>query len=348
MDNILEKIVQEKRSEELAKLNALNLVNSLFNELMDREKDILTRRFGLDGDNYQTLDKIGKLHKLTRERVRQIEGASIKKIKRLDNLDEYLQVLRGVVNDLLREHGGTLRRDFLLDILTVMSMEMNEEDLPVNHEQKVNRQAYRNRYNFLISKLLTDDFSYSQGGSDFNSSISLKDQSVQSFEEIGLELLNKIEALNKTVDTNELIEIMQQLESYRQHEENLKLGRNLDISRIFKSKIFPDKAEIINRVKPLYSIIQSLKNLERNKFGFWGKSDWQEIKPKTINDKIYLVLKNYGQSLHFTEIADKINEVKFDQKKANSATVHNELILDDRYVLTSRGTYGLREWQKTS
>ena len=116
MDNFLEKIVREKRSEELSKLNAIQIVNGLFSDLMERERDILTRRFGLNGDKNETLEKIGQLHKLTRERVRQIENASIKKIKRLDNLGEYLATLKGVVGDLLKEHGGLLRRDFLLDI----------------------------------------------------------------------------------------------------------------------------------------------------------------------------------------------------------------------------------------
>ena len=41
---------------------------------------------------------------------------------------------------------------------------------------------------------------------------------------------------------------------------------------------------------------------------------------------------------------ENINEVKFDKKIANPATVHNELILDNRYVLVNRGTYGLKEW----
>jgi len=96
----------------------------------------------------------------------------------------------------------------------------------------------------------------------------------------------------------------------------------------------------------LYSLIQAIKNLEQNKFGEWGLANSGEIKPKTVNDKIYLILKHNGKPLHFTEIANKINEVGFDKKKANAATVHNELILDDRYCLTSRGTYGLKEWQK--
>jgi len=346
MDNILEKIVQEKRTEELAKLNAIQLVNSLFFDLMERERDILTRRFGLNGDKNETLEKIGQMHKLTRERVRQIENASIKKIKRLDNLDEYLQVLRGVINSLLQEHGGLLRRDFLLDILTVMSLEAGNEMDNTHPDYEKNSRVYRNRFDFLLSKLLTDDFSVLPESEHFNKAISLKDESLDHFQELSQELLAKVESLNKTLGTDELLELIQQLESYSRHSERLTKGNNLDISSIFKSKTFPDQGELMNKYKPLYSLIQAVKNIERNKFGHWGKTDWQEVKPKTINDKIYLVLKNSGQPLHFTEIATKINEVAFDQKKANPATVHNELILDERYVLTGRGMYGLRDWQK--
>jgi len=63
-----------------------------------------------------------------------------------------------------------------------------------------------------------------------------------------------------------------------------------------------------------------------------------------MNDKIYLILKRSGKPLHFTEIAQLINEAGFDHKKALPATIHNELILDDRYVLIGRGIYALREW----
>ena len=48
--------------------------------------------------------------------------------------------------------------------------------------------------------------------------------------------------------------------------------------------------------------------------------------------------------MHFAEIADRINKIEFDKKKANAATVHNELILDNKYVLVGRGLYGLKEW----
>lgn len=346
MDNFLEKIVREKRSEELSKLNAIQIVNGLFSDLMERERDILTRRFGLNGDKNETLEKIGQLHKLTRERVRQIENASIKKIKRLDNLGEYLSTLRGVVADLLKEHGGLLRRDFLLDILTVMSLEMSGEindDGDAEHEK--NRQMYKKRFDFILSKLLGDDFDMMPDSGPFNASVKLKNEAIDYFADLSKDLLSRVESLNKTLDTEELLSVLKGLESYDKYKDRLDAGDGVDITSIFKSQVFPDKAEIINSNKILYSLIQAVKDLERNKFGYWGKADWQEIKPKTINDKIYLVLKNAGQPLHFTDIAAKINEVRFDHKNANPATVHNELILDDRYVLTGRGMYGLREWQ---
>lgn len=345
MENLLESIAQEKRSEELAKLNAIQIVNSIFSDLMERERDILTRRFGLNGDKYETLEKIGQLHKLTRERVRQIENASIKKIKRLDNIGDYLLNLKAVVGDLLKVHGGMLRRDYLLDILTVMSLEMADKADTESADYEKNRQIYKNRYDFLLSKLLSEDFDLMNETSKFNTSVKIKDESLDYLNSLGEDLISKVDASNKTFTTEEVIDLLKNLDSYSKYQDKIENTDGADITAIFKSKIFPDKAEIINKNKTLYSLMQAVKNLERNKFGYWGKANWQEIKPKTINDKIYLILKNASKPLHFTEIAAKINEVKFDNKNANPATVHNELILDDRYVLTGRGMYGLREWQ---
>lgn len=86
------------------------------------------------------------------------------------------------------------------------------------------------------------------------------------------------------------------------------------------------------------------KRIGKNPYGDRGLSDWPEISPKTVRDKIYLVLKKHDEPLHFETIAQRINEVKFaDSQKALGPTVHNELIKDDRFVLVGRGMYGLRE-----
>jgi len=46
--------------------------------------------------------------------------------------------------------------------------------------------------------------------------------------------------------------------------------------------------------------------------------------------------------MHFREVAEAIQQL-FD-KKAHTATCHNELIKDDRFVLVGRGLYALTEW----
>lgn len=343
MANILEKMIQEKKSEELTRLDAIGIVESLFSELLDRERDILSRRFGLKGDKAETLEKIGGLHKLTRERVRQIEAASIKKIKKLETLESSVSLLKEVVQSLLEEHGGLIRRDYLLDILTVISLELNGAE---GEDKEANRQAYRNHFNFLISKLMSDDLELVEGSEEFNPSFKKKDDNVEHLEELAKDLLKKVDGLKKTLTTDELLNLLKQLDTYNKYQARLSNENSADITPIFKSQVFPDLGETINSNKILYSLMQAIKNLEQNKYGDWGIAQWGEVKPKTVNDKIYLILKHSGAPLHFTDIAKKINEMKFDKKTANAATVHNELILDDRYVLVSRGTYGLKEWQK--
>lgn len=54
-----------------------------FHILKENERKILTLRFGLTGDEPQTLEAIGKVFGLTRERVRQIESGALKKLRDL-------------------------------------------------------------------------------------------------------------------------------------------------------------------------------------------------------------------------------------------------------------------------
>ncbi len=53
-----------------------------FEILDEREEKILRLRFGLDEEGYaRTLEEVGKYFNLTRERIRQIEGKAIQKLK---------------------------------------------------------------------------------------------------------------------------------------------------------------------------------------------------------------------------------------------------------------------------
>jgi RNA polymerase primary sigma factor len=50
--------------------------------LAPREAEILTLRFGLDGQSPRTLEQVGKRFKVTRERVRQIQEIALRKLRR--------------------------------------------------------------------------------------------------------------------------------------------------------------------------------------------------------------------------------------------------------------------------
>lgn len=85
------------------------------------------------------------------------------------------------------------------------------------------------------------------------------------------------------------------------------------------------------------------KRIHENPFGDVGLAEWPEILPRTIRDRVYLVLKRKHEPMHFRVIAKTINEAGFGKSKASPPTVHNELIKDDRFVLVGRGIYALTE-----
>ncbi|MBS4883027.1 MAG: RNA polymerase sigma factor RpoD [Peptoniphilus harei] len=69
-------------------------LNSVLETLTDREKKVLTLRFGLDDGRARTLEEVGKEFDVTRERIRQIEAKALRKLRhpsRSKKLKDYLE-----------------------------------------------------------------------------------------------------------------------------------------------------------------------------------------------------------------------------------------------------------------
>lgn len=88
------------------------------------------------------------------------------------------------------------------------------------------------------------------------------------------------------------------------------------------------------------------KQIAKNPLGDWGPSDSPNVRVKGVRDYAYLTVKRHGSPMHFKEVATAIKEL-FDHK-AHTATTHNELIKDSRFVLVGRGLYALTEWGYTA
>lgn len=115
------------------------------------------------------------------------------------------------------------------------------------------------------------------------------------------------------------------------------LGKPVKFEKIMAQIDGPHKAEALQQLAIASHGIAKLDN-------HWGLSKWPEVNPKSIRDKIYLVLQKTNRPMHFTEIAAAISKLKANPKTVTTQAVHNELIKDKRFVLIGRGIYALSEW----
>ena len=56
-------------------------IEEVLSTLTEREQQVLRLRFGLDDGHQRTLEEVGKIFHVTRERIRQIEAKAIRRIK---------------------------------------------------------------------------------------------------------------------------------------------------------------------------------------------------------------------------------------------------------------------------
>lgn len=78
--------------EELFHQHQQEAVKSILDQLDEREREIITSRFGLrTGTEPQTLEQVGTQFGVTKERIRQIEARALKKLKRIA-MDEHIDV----------------------------------------------------------------------------------------------------------------------------------------------------------------------------------------------------------------------------------------------------------------
>lgn len=315
--SILDQVRKTQFQDNMAGFNPMETINILLSRLTDKERDVVKRRFGLHSDSKQTLEEIGKHYGITRERVRQIENLSIKKLKELQELREEILTAEKVTAQLLEQYGGIMEEEFFLEnILNYLDTKEGSE----------------NALLFLADHIFSDNINKVKQDKDFNHLWRIGSVDTNTLKEVIGEIVSLIENHGKPIQLKNLLDNFKNSEYYLKNKE-----------KFLSATTFLEATEQdIDKV--LESYLRASRRVKSNLFDEWGLISWGTVQPKKINDKIYIVLKKSGQPMHFVDIAKAINETRFDEKIAYPPTVHNELILDDKYVLVGRGIYALKEW----
>jgi hypothetical protein len=302
--SILDHIIASQQVVHRDKFKPVEVLAKLLELLPEREQQILLRRFALRGGECETLEYIGKTLHVTRERVRQIERLAIEKLRDSSEAKAYMQPLKQVVVEVMENEGGAVQEQRLVELLAELAPDAPAQVLE-----------------FYLDEVLTDVLErvLADGGS-FVSGWRLRTASIVALEALVSRAEEIISSRGAPMAEDELARQL--------------AGANL---ASLLSGTITDGALAVK-------LLGLSARVHRNSFGEWGLKHWQTITPKRMNDKIYLVLKKQGKPLHFRDIVRLINEQHFDGKQAYAPTVHNELILDKKFVLVGRGIYALTEW----
>ncbi|MEK0445109.1 MAG: hypothetical protein RLZZ399_430 [Verrucomicrobiota bacterium] len=74
--------------EQLSDSNLIDELGGILGVLDERERRIITARFGLEGGNPKTLEEVGRRFGVTRERIRQLQNGALRKLRRALNRRE--------------------------------------------------------------------------------------------------------------------------------------------------------------------------------------------------------------------------------------------------------------------
>ena len=258
----------------------------------DREKEIISRRFGIDSER-ETLEQIGDFLSITRERVRQLEKAIIVRLRIAaeDNKIPNLAAAEKIIIRNLTEEGRIARISALTSKI-------------------YGREATNLEKSYLIFL------------SEISANLILIEETEKYYGAIGISDYGDEKTVKKHID--EIVNLIKTQKAPLSLEE-------LD-SRL--------NYEHPNYIRATASISKQLSSLDDQ----WGLTKWPTVNPKNIRDKIYVILQNKKEPMHFNDIAEAISNSKFRKKDVTIQAIHNELIKDPRFVLIGRGIYALRDW----
>jgi RNA polymerase sigma factor (sigma-70 family) len=281
-------------------------VNKILSDLPERERNVLADRYGLWDGIAETLQDVGDKLGLTRERIRQIEGKALKRIRRLHGYGEnscfILSYFRSPTDPETQENGGIITEEDAIGILA-QDCSVEEVRLSIEFLQDIFGEAN------LLGKALTE----------IEAGVYCTERGlVATYQEIlnGLEkiLISRDKPLTESF-------LMKELASHTE------------------SPLSHKQLHFAHRVLEVSPTLSRLRN------GTIALSRWTAFDAHSAVSAAEAVLKTLGRPAHFREITREAVSLFGEVKVWNESTIANALIANRKlFVWQKSGTYGLATW----
>ncbi len=78
--------------DQYSELSAERLLEHWLDQLSEQQREVVEHRFGLPGHGRRTLEEVGRLMGVTRERVRQIQMSALARLRQISSREGYLEI----------------------------------------------------------------------------------------------------------------------------------------------------------------------------------------------------------------------------------------------------------------
>lgn len=290
----------------------VKIIEKVFSPLEDRTKEIMKLRYGLKDDHFHTLESIGNRFNITRERVRQIEQKTMKRLRRLARrkiVSEYLEKLVAqFIIPFIKQSYGIITRDEINVFLSKKYSQKEEIQLSSSFLSKV---YFDNRPFFTSFLTVVDDGVYAV---DIPSKILYKQ--VIEWAKRRLKIAKKPMALIALSD------------------------------KILKDNLsYTDKATKYFTERFVKRCLLITKDIGRDKTDLFGLWEWDYFHPTRLKDMVKRTLFEVGESAHFTQITLLMNELYPNKGPFKPHNINATLQrFNEIFVWIKPGVYGLKTW----
>ncbi len=302
-------------SEKTAVLNTEAIVQSVLNSVdREREREIIARRYGLF-DRKETLEQIGELLGITRERVRQLEKSVMTKLRQTGVDLPHVSEVEAALLTALGEAGETAR-------ITTLSSKLTAE----NTRTDQSRLAFLTELCPNISVISEDDtYFQAAGNSKVHDTLQLK-------KEVGT-VVDAIKKAGKPVDKKDLAKLTG-------FETDTFVAALASISKQLATEAI--KASDFKRKDVTTQAIHN-ELIKDKRFvligrGLYALKEWGYQKG-TVADIISEVLRDAKEPLHRDEIVQRVLKSRF----VKETTILLNLQSKPQFKRVAKATYELSE-----